>query len=262
MTVAFTAANNAVSALASDIAQGALEEIGVLAQGEVLTAAHLSVAMPRLQRWIDQVNARRELIFSMSFLQFTLTAGGGSGPNKAHTIGPGGDFALALRPVKIVGANFILNSTSSNPIDSPVIRIMDADWWQRNPTKSLQSSITTHLYYDPATPLGNINFWPICNVSNPVRLEVWNSLAQPINAQSSLALAPGYWDAAVLSLAIKLCPVFTRPVSPDLRTDWNKAMRIIEANNNKPPRIDTDMGSPNNRKGGRPDFNFLTGMRE
>ncbi len=257
MTVAFTNTNNAVSALASDIAQGALEEIGVLAEGEKVSAGDLSVAMPRLQRWIDQVNARRELIYSISFLQFNLL------PNHApHTIGPNGDFNLPLRPVKIIGANFILNAGSSNPIDSPGIRIKDADWWNANPTKSLQSSIVTHLYYDPSTPLGTLNFWPICNVANPVRLEMWNSLAQPISPNSQLALPPGYWDATVLSLARKLCPVFNKAFSPDLKEMFNQAMRIIEGNNDKPPRIDTDMGSPNNRKGGRPDFNFLTGLRE
>ena len=257
MPVALTNSNTAISALASDIAQGALEEIGVLAEGEKVSAADLSVVLPRLQRWIDQVNARRELIFSILFLQFNLI------PNHApHTIGPNGDFNMPLRPVKVVGANFVLNSGTTNPVDSPIIRIMDEDWWQRNPVKSLQSSIVTHLYYDPATPLGNLNFWPICTVGSPVRLEVWNSIAQPISANSALALPPGYWDATVLSLAKKMCPVFNKAFSQDLREDWNKAMRIIEANNDKPPRIDTDMGSPNNRKGGRPDFNFLTGLRE
>lgn len=257
MTVTLTNSNNAVSALAADIVQGALEDIGVIAEGEKVSAGELAVALPRLQRWIDQVNARRELIFSISFQLFNLI------PNHApHTIGPNGDFNIPLRPVRIVGANFILSSGSSNPIDSPVIRIMDDDWWQRNPTKSLPSSIVTHLYYDPAPTLGNLNFWPICNVANPVRLEFWNSLAQPISAQSSLALPQGYWDATVLSLARKLSPVFNKPFSPDLKEQWNQAMRIIEGNNNKPPRIDTDMGSPNNRKGGRPDFNFLTGLRE
>ncbi len=257
MTAVFTNSNNAVAALASDIVQGALEEIGVLAEGEKVSAGDLNVAMPRLQRWIDQINARRELIYSISFLQFTLI------PNHApHTIGPNGDFNIPLRPVKIVGANFILSAGSSNPIDSPEIRIKDADWWQSNPTKSLQSSIVTHLYYDPATPLGTLNFWPICNVANPVRLEMWNSLPQPLSANSQLQLPPGYWDATVLSLARKLCPVFNKPFSMDLKQMFNEAMRVIEGNNDKPPRIDTDMGSPNNRKGGRPDFNFLTGMRE
>jgi len=257
VTVTLTNANNAVSALAIDIVQGALEDIGVLAEGEKVSAGELAVSLPRLQRWIDQVNARRELIYSITFQLFNLIAN-----HAPHTIGPNGDFNLPLRPVKIVGANFILSSGSSNPIDSPIIRIRDDDWWQRNPTKSLQSSIVTDLYYDSAVPLGNLNFWPICNVINPVRLEFWNSLAQPISAQSSLVLPQGYWDATVLSLARKLCPLFNKPFSPDLREQWNQAMRIIEGNNDQPPRIDTDMGSPNNRKGGRPDFNFLTGMRE
>ena len=42
--------------------------------------------LEKLQRIIDQWNARRELIFSVSFLQFTLIANHGP-----HTIiGPGG----------------------------------------------------------------------------------------------------------------------------------------------------------------------------
>ncbi len=257
MSVVFTNTNNAAAPLASDIIQGALEEIGSLAEGEKASAADLSVAMPRLQRWIDQVNARRELIFSILFSQFTLT------PNHApHTIGPNGDFNMPLRPVKIVGANFILNAGSSLPVDAPPIRVMDADWWNRNPVKSLASPIVTHVYYDPAVPLGNLNFWPVCTLANPVRLEMWSSVPQPIASTAQLSLPPGYWDAAVLSLARKLCPVYIKPFSADLREMWNHAMRIIEADNDKPPRIDTDLGSPNSRKGGRPDFNFLTGLRE
>ena len=256
MTVAFTAANNAAAPSALDIIQGALEEIGVLAEAETAPSSYVDVALPRLQRWIDQVNARKELIFSISFIKFILI------PNHApHTIGPGGDFNIPLAPINIVGANFILNS-GSQEVDSPEIRIKDADWWQSNPTKSLQSSIVTHLYYDQGSPLGTLNFWPICNVANPVRLEMWGSITQAITQKSVLSLPPGYWDATVLSLAKKLCPIFNRAFSQDLREDWNKAMRIVEANNDKPPRINTDDGSPNNRKGGRPDFNFLTGMRE
>ena len=257
MTVAFTNSNNAVSATAADVVQGALEEIGILAEGEKVSAAYLGVALPRLQRWIDQVNARRELIFSIAFTLFNLI------PNHApHSIGPGGDFSVPLRPVRIVGATFVLNSTSSNPIDAPPIRIRDADWWAHNPTKSLQSPIVTDVYYDPTAPLGTLNFWPVCTIANPVRLEYWNSIAQPVNANSPLSLPPGYWEAAVLSLARNVSATFNKQFSEDLRERWNEAMRIIEANNDMPPRIDTDMGSPNSRKGGRPDFNFLTGLRE
>lgn len=247
--------NSATSVTTLQAIQGALEEIGVLAEGEAVTPGLSSVALPRLQRWVDQVNARRELIFSVSFLQFTLTAN-----HAPHTIGPNGDFNLPVRPVRIQSGAFLLNS-GSQTVDMP-IKIRDSDWWAGNPVKSLQSSIVTHLYYDPASPLGNINFWPICTLGNPVRLELWNSITVPLVLQSTLSLPQGYWDAMVLSLAKKCAPLFGMSVSPDLREDHNKAMRIIEANNDGPPRINTDDGSPNNRKGGRPDFNFLTGLRE
>ena len=257
MTVTFSAANAAVSALASDVVYSALLEIGVQSAGESIEPQDAAWGLEKLQRLIDQWNAREELIFSHSFLQFNLQAN-----HSPHTIGPGGDFNLQIRPVKIVSGAFILNSGSATPVDSPFLNMRDADWWARNPLKTLTSSVVTDLYYDPGSPLGNCNFYPICNVANPVRLEVWNSLAQAVSLQTSIGLVQGYWDALVCDLAVRLAPSFGRAVSQDLREQWNRAMRIIEANNNKPPKIQTDSGMSSSRSGGRPDFNFLTGMRE
>lgn len=257
MTVVFTAANQSVSALASDIVSSALFELGVQTAGEPIEPQDAAWGLEKLQRLIDQWNARRELIFSHSFTQFNLQANHGP-----HTIGPGGDFNMPTRPVRIVSASFILNSTSNTPVDSPFLNIRDSDWWARNPLKTLTSSIVTDLYYDPASPLGACNFYPICNVANPVRLETWNSLQQALTLQTSLGLPQGYWDAIVTDLAVRSAPSFGKAVSADLRDQWNRAMRIIEANNDKPPRIQTDSAMPSARSGGRPDFNFLTGMRE
>lgn len=259
MSQTFTNSNNAASPLASDIIQAAFEEIGVLAEGEKVSASYLALGMSRLQRWIDQVNARRELIYSISFLVFTTT-----GNLAPHTIGPGGNFNMPLRPVDIQSASFLLNSnqygTGSQTVDLP-INIRDAQWWGALPVKNLLTQVITDLYYDPASPLGNLNFWPICTLANPVRLEVWNSIAQPISPSTTLYLPQGYWDATIWSVARKLCPVLNRQFSPDMKSQWNDAMRIIEQNNDKPPILNLDIGSPNSRKGGRPDFNFLTGLR-
>jgi hypothetical protein len=258
MAVVFTAQNQAVTATAQDIVAAALLEIQITAAGENPNPEDAGWGLQKLQRLIDQWNARRELIYSIGFQQFTLVA------NLApHTIGPGGTFQLSTRPVTIASASFILNATAGGtPVDAP-IAIKDKDWWAANPTKTLLSAITTHLYYEPTAPLGTLNFWPICNVANPVRLELWNSLQQAISLGTTLGFAAGYWDAVVTDLAVRLCPSFGKQVSPDLREQWNRAMRIIEANNDAPPRIDTDCGGmPNTRKGARPDFNFLTGLRE
>jgi hypothetical protein len=248
--------NQAAAPSVTAIVKAALLELGAVAPEDKLTQQDGAWGLEKLQRAIDQHNARREMIFSISFQQFALIANHGP-----HTIGPNGDFNVSIRPVTVKGAAFILNAGTANPVDAP-IKIKDHDWWNANPTKTLQSAITTHLYYDPASPLGNLNFWPICTVANPVRLELWNSIAQAINLQTVLSLPQGFWEALVTDLAVKLAPSYNRAVSPELRESWNRAMRIVQDNNYTPPTIETDAGMPNSRKGGRPDYNFLTGLRE
>jgi hypothetical protein len=257
VTVTFTPANQAVAVAPQDLILSALLEIGVVAAGEPLSAQDAAWGLEKLQRLIDQFNARRELIFSVSFPLFNLLANHGP-----HTIGPGGDFNVPIRPVTVLSANFVLNSGGANPVDLP-ISIRDADWWASNNLKSMVSSIITELYYEESVPLGKLNFWPISNTVAPVRLETWNSLTQAVDLVTKIGFAQGYWDAIVSDLAVRLCPSYERSVPPDLREQWNRAMRVIQANNDKAPRIRTDGGGmPSGRSGGKPDFNFLTGMRE
>jgi len=242
-----------------DIITAALREIQVVSASETPDAEDSAWGLQKLQRAVDQFNARRDLIFSVSLQSFTLRAN-----HAPHTIGPGGDFNIPLRPVLIKGAVFILNGASANPVDTP-IHIRDSKWWLDNPLKSLTSQIVTDLYYDPSLTLGTLNFFPICTAANPIRLEFWNSLTQPITLDTILAFPQGYWEATVIDLAVRLCPSFEKPVSQDLREQWNRAMRIIEANNEHPPRIDTNGGGmpdANRQNDCRPDFNFLTGLRE
>jgi hypothetical protein len=257
MAINLTRGNQAISCLASDVVAAALLEIGVTAAGDNPAPEDAAWGLQKLQRLIDSFNARRELIFSMSFKIFTTVA------NLApHTIGPSGaagNFNVPIRPVQIVGASFILNSGTSNPVYTP-IRIRDAAWWNANPIPSLSTDIITDLYYEPDSPLGQLNFYPVCNIANPVRLEIWNSLQQAVSLNTGLGFVQGYLDAVVLTLAVNLCPSFKLAVPPDLRQARTEAMRIITANNDKAPRIQTDSGMPRAGRNARPDFDFLTGL--
>lgn len=256
MTVTFTATNAMVSAAALDILTSAFTEAGIQNPQEPLDADMTAWGMEKLQRLLDQINAKRELIFAENFALYTLT------PNHApHTIGPGGDFNVPNTPVRIVGAAFILSGVSSNPVDSP-IKIKDADWWRGLPTKSQISSVVTHLYYERDTPLGQLNFWPVCTIANPVRLETWASLSQAVTPQQQIALPQAYWDMIVLSLAVRLCPSYGKEISPSLKGMHSEAMKAVLDNNADPPVIQTNAGMPDSPRAGRPDFNFLTGMKE
>lgn len=258
MTVVFASTSSAVSAAPQDLIISALKEIGVQAAGEPLAAQDAAWGLEKLQRLIDSFNAQRDTIFSHNFTLYNLKAN-----HSPHTIGPNGDFNTPVRPVKIISASLILNGSGSNPVDLP-INIRDDDWWSANPLKSQVSSITTDLYYDAALTLGNCNFWPISNVASPVRLESWASLAQAVDLVTPLGFVQGYWDAIVLSLALRLFPSYWPDKQPSsvLVAMQREAMKIIADNNSSAPRIETNSGMPNSGRSGRPDFNFLTGLRE
>ena len=258
MAVTFSGAS--VSALASDLIQSAGYEIGVYAPGEAISAADAIWALELLQRIIDKWNAQRAAIFSSAFTLYTVPAN--VGPT---TIGPTGTLntgpAQFYRPVDIGSASFVLNAGSSNPVDLP-INIRTKDWWAANPLKGMLSSIVTDLYYDPSGPNGSLNFFPIPNVNCSIRLESWNQLPQALKLNTELGMIQGYWEALVTTLALRLCPSFERQPSPILVAAQQSAMNAIFANNDKPPVIRTDSGMPGTRSDGRPDFNFLTGLRE
>jgi len=245
---------------AFDLVRSAMLEINTIAANETPNAGDAGWGLEKLQRLIDKLNAIRQAIYGVTFTEFTLI------PNHApHTIGPTGDFVITPRPVRIPYASFILNpGQGANEVDAPPINIRDAAWWASLPTKNLPSSVVTDLYYDPAVPNGNLNFWPICTLSNPVRLETYTSLVVPITLTTQLTYPTGYWDAIVLTLASELCSAFGVPA--DTRADVGGrarlAMSIIMGNNAKPPRIRTDSSMPNSGNSGRPDFDFLTGLND
>lgn len=258
MAIVFS--GSSVTARAADLIQSAAYEIAAFSPGEPVAAAEALWGLELLQRIIDQWNAKRAMIFSVGFYAYNLVAN--LGP---HTIGPTGTFntgpAANYRPVRVSSASFVLNPGSANPVDLPV-QMRDKDWWAANPLKSLTSSIITDCYYEPSQPNGALNFFPICNTNGTVRLELWNSLAQALNLQSQIGMVQGYWEALVTTLALALAPSFEKQPSPVLVARQGSAIKTIFENNDPAPRIDTRSGMPGTAGTGRPDFNFLTGMRE
>jgi hypothetical protein len=242
--------------LTLSIIKEAMFEINVLNATDDIAAENAQWGLRKLQRITDKWNAIRQAIYAVTFAVFTTT------PNLApHTIGPGGNFSLAQRPVRIPAWSWIYNAGGPNQTETPM-RVVDSDWWAGQPNKNLTSSVSEYLYYDPQVPLGNLNFWPIPNLANQVRLEFWTALPQAFNLDTTLTLPQGYWDALVLTLAVELCSGFDKEPSPTLVARQEIAMRIIFGNNAQPPRIRTDDGMPQSRRGGRPDYNFLTGLND
>lgn len=241
-----------------DIVTDAMREILVIGATETPSNEDMDAGVTRFNRMMDRWAAQQIYAFNVNFATFNLQAN-----HSPHTIGPGADFNVAQRPVYIASSRLVLGS-GVTAVDLPM-DIRDDDWWADNPLKAMQSSIPNNLYYSPDWPNGNCYFWPVSTQIYTVRLELWGTIVGPGSTQdTAFTLPPGYWDAVVQNLALLLAPAFgsAAQVSPLLVSQAKDALRAILQNNNKPPRISTDSGMANSRRSGRPDFNFLTGLRE
>lgn len=242
-----------------DIITDALVDLGVYAPGDPLEPSSVDTCVRWLNRIIDSWQALKRYAYNVNFSQYTLQPG-----HQPHTIGPSGDFTVAQRPVRIEGAALVL-TTSTPPVDSPILNIRDDDWWRNKRVKGLSSSVPTDLYPSYDSPNISLYFWPVPSFAYDVRLETWVSLqGVPLDADGNPDLtqpfsAPqGYNKALLLTLEEEAGPSFSKPPDANLIRRAAAARAAIQSNNSKSPRIATaDYGTRGRRGGG---FNWMLGQ--
>lgn len=244
-----------------DIIIDAAIEIGIIAPGDEdnFPDGTAQWMFRKTNYMMDNWSAMKQYIYTVLFNVYTLI------PNHApHTIGPTGDFVIAQRPTKIMGANLLLNG-SSTLVDCP-IEIVDAKWWDAQQTKNITSTVPTQLYYAPAYENGELNFWPIPSEGRQVRLEMWGPLAtftdinDPIGGSNGPGTLPqGYRAAMMYTLAELCCPGSNKELHGVLQAAAKEARKAIFGNNIQSPRIASqDSGMPRaGRNTGQ--FNYGTG---
>lgn len=232
----------------------ALTEINVAVPGQPLSAADANWLLGKLNSELDYWSARKVYAYNVGFQRYTLI------PNHSpHTIGPTGDFVVTQRPVRIAAWDLIVSTGGSTEVDLPRKPVRDDDWWASVQLKSLATNVPTDLYYSPDFPNGSLYFWPISNIAQDVRLELWGLLTQLVDLNATIALPPAYKKALTLTLAELACPRYNKEVHPILAREAAGARRAVQGNNNQSPRIATaDFGMPT-RSGRKNDFNWVTG---
>jgi len=236
-----------------DVISNALIEISALAQGETAPAGDSSFALSKLNRMLDQWNARELYVYTVRFDEYTLT------PNlQPHTIGSSSaTFTVTQRPIEIRSANIILNDVT--PTVNTPLNIRDADWWSSLTVPDLSTTLPTDLYYAPKWPNGEIYLWPIPTIAYGLQLNTWTVLGGFSGLAETFDLPPGYEEAITLSLAESLGPGFGANQNLMLSDLARKARAIIQGVNSEAPRISSrDSGVPT---GGPPTpyFNYRSG---
>lgn len=256
---------------AQDICTDAAIECNMLAPGETLDGETGQWIFRKLNYLVDIWQALEFYVYGYQFQVYTLVSG-----LSPHTIGPAAatpapTFSTGTdpRPVRLESAALLLNN-SGTPVDLPM-NVRDHDWWAQQQTKAIQTNIPTDVYYDPGAILGSLNFWPVPNAANQVRLQFWSIISQfeditdPIGGPGGPGTLPqAYRAALMLTLAESLLPGGAKEAHPVLVASALQARAAVFGNNAKSPRITTqDYGMPRAgaRSGARGDFNWLTGGR-
>lgn len=245
-----------------DIIRMAMIEIGVLDPREDPDGQEALTVQYKLNRLIDSWNADSRFVYADTFFYGMLT------PNlQPHLIGPQGTtgFIVNQRPVKIAGANILLNANATPPyIGQTTVRVRVAvhqdkgKWWEAKLAPGIQSVIPTDMYYEPDWPNGSMFLWVVPTVAYPLELRLWTVLQQYLMTDT-VFLPPGYLDALVYDLAKSIAPSFDAAWTPLLDELRRKALMRIEGPNLASPTISTrDSGLPGRSTGTRSNYNYLT----
>lgn len=245
---------NSITVTALSIVKAAMQELNVLAAGEIPSTDDQAWTLEKLQRLLDRYNAERTMVYNVIFSVFTLPT------NTAPiTIGPGQTFDINQRPVEIPSISLILLTSAGTKTEIPLAR-RDDQWWAGQQVKDLTSTLPTDYYYSPDWPNGGIYFWPVPTQVNDVRVESRGVIGQITSYDQSFSMPPSYWDLIIYELAISLAPSFERTPSSTLLALWRASVKAVQSNNIQSPLgITGDAGMPGVGRRGS-DFDYYTAL--
>jgi hypothetical protein len=205
--------------------------------GRTPSPAQFQDALDELARLTGSLNCDRLNIYSNQRWEFPLQTG-----QKTYTIGadPTGETTAdfnAPRPQGIESANIIYpGGSQEGRYPLALITVLQ---WSKICMQDLPQSIPEALYNDRAYPLSTLYLFG--QPMEGCRLELFYWLLIPTfqSVSDVVLLPPGYEDALVLNLAVRLAPHFQRnAVPPDVREDAQKALLRLESINAPQPVLE------------------------
>lgn len=231
---------------AADQINGALRLIGMLAEGEVPSAATSQDALTALNQMLDSWNTERLSIFSTIDQVFTWPAS-----TQSRTLGPSGDF-VGQRPVQIGDATYFRDPSTNV---SYGLQIINQQQYNAIAVKTVTSTYPQLLWYNAEMPNIDIYLFPVPLRTLEFHFISVDPLTQPATLDTVLSFPPGYLRAFRYNLACELAPEFGVEPSAQVRRIAVYSKRNLKRINNP----DDVMSMPAALMTNRPRFNIFTG---
>lgn len=217
-------------ATVAELIQDTLEDMGVYAAEEAVSAADQALAFRKLNRMLDSWAGERLALFATLRSTHTLTVG-----LSPHTIGTGGTFNTT-RPVRIDRAS--ITAAGATGGETPLDLVTDAEWQALQGKTS--SGTPRVLWIEAAHPLMKLHFNPIPSAADTLVLYTWQQLGQFASTATSVDLPPGYERAITSNLAKELAPSFGVSISAELAETAIESKATLKRMNHRPGAMAMD----------------------
>ena len=208
---------------ASDIINGSLRLLGILAEGETPSAEMAQDALTAMNQMIDSWNTERLAVFSTQDQVFTWPAG-----QLSRTLGPSGDFS-GNRPVLLDDATYFRDAGTGVSFG---IKFINQQQYDGITVKTVTSTYPQVIFVNNTFPDVEMFIYP-----RPTRDLEWHfisveELTQPASLGTVLSFPPGYLRAFRYNLACEFAPEFGVEPSPQVQRIAMASKRNLKRINN------------------------------
>lgn len=210
--------------IASDLIRDALKEVQVLGEGETMSAEMASDGLNTLNRLMDRLANQPLMLFAVTQLVHPLTSA------QSFTVGPVADL-VADRPIQVMSA-----IAAKDGVDYDV-KVLTPTQWDSIHIKDIEGGPPEGIYYEATASVGTVFVYPKAPTYE-LKMRVLSQFRRFNGLTDVVALPPGYEEAIILALAIRLAPSYQRPVSAFTVEQAKIAMRGIKRANFRMPALD------------------------
>lgn len=214
-----------------ELIAASLRLIGAIAPGETPAAQESTDGLATLNRMLSSWSNEELLIYSRVNETLTLTISDGS-----YTIGTSGDLNTS-RPQRIDEAA-IRDDSVTPSVDYP-LRLVSLAEWQSVRVKDVDG-VPQSLFSDGAFPLETLYLYPRPNKAFKLVLWSWKPISSISTLDTSISLPPGYEEAMIYNLALRLSPEYGRPVSELVNSTAIESKASIKRANHRPSYLRVD----------------------